>query len=263
MRSLREKYDEIVEELTKRTYKYRYELYDKILDFLPIQQKGLFVDIGSGTGNFSLYLRKRSNCKIICIDNSSEMVKRLQQKVKTANVEDIEVCRGDLLSLPFPDNRIDISFSKFVLHDVKNKNKAITEMIRVLRKGGNICIVDLLRGDLNNLYNTLTKGLGITTELFTRNDKRLSLHGLSKLIRTNGADIQVELELHFSIVFEDIHMIDTYLQLFGVYEGYDVPIGEIIQQPRQKIMMTLKDYFGLNTSLNDERRFGIVIGVKK
>jgi SAM-dependent methyltransferase len=187
---------------------------DKILDYLPIQQKELFTDIGSGTGNFSLYLRKRSNCKVICVDISGEMIRRLQYKMKMANVEDIEICTGDLLNLPFRDNCVDISFSKFVLHDVKDKNKAIAEMIRILRRGGNLCVVDLLKGDLNNLYNILAKELGIAPELFIKNDKRLSLHGLSSLIQRNGADIQVKLELRFPITFEDVYIIDKIIFKF-------------------------------------------------
>jgi SAM-dependent methyltransferase len=196
------------------------------------------------------------------VDVSGEMIRRLQYKMKMANVEDIEICMGDLLNLPFRDNCIDISFSKFVLHDIKDKNKAIGEMIRILRRGGNLCVVDLLKGDLNNLYNILAKELGIAPELFIKNDKRLSLYELSSLIQRNGADIQVKLELRFPITFEDVHTIDMYLQLFGVYKGHDVPIGEVIQKPREKIIAILKNYFRSNPLLNDERRFGIVIGVK-
>jgi hypothetical protein len=38
MKGFGERYDEVVEELAKRTYKYRYELYDKILGYLSIQR---------------------------------------------------------------------------------------------------------------------------------------------------------------------------------------------------------------------------------
>jgi ubiquinone/menaquinone biosynthesis C-methylase UbiE len=64
---------------------------------------------------------------------------------------------GDLLNLPFRDSCINVSFSQFVLHVVKDKNKAIAQMIRILRRGGNLCVVDLLKGDLNNFYNILAK----------------------------------------------------------------------------------------------------------
>jgi hypothetical protein len=70
--------------------------------------------------------------------------------------------------------------------------------------------------------------LGIAPELFIENDKRLSLHELSSLIQRNGANIQVKLELRFPITFEDVYIIDMHLQLFGVYEGHDVPIGKVI-----------------------------------
>ncbi|MCK7532070.1 MAG: methyltransferase domain-containing protein [Marinilabiliales bacterium] len=53
--------------------------------------------------------------------------------------------------MPLPDNRFDVVLSNCVLNLVPDKNKAFSEIMRVLKPGGHFCVSDIvLRGELTD-----------------------------------------------------------------------------------------------------------------
>ena len=100
------------------------------------------VDIGCGEGELSLALS--SSCqKIYAVDLSEEMLKVVDQRAKEKNLENLITKRGDLENLPFEEEEADLVILSQVLHHAANPENAITESLRVLRKGGKLMILDL------------------------------------------------------------------------------------------------------------------------
>ncbi len=88
------------------------------------------IDIGSGTGRAILDLKSRHNIDCIGI----EPVAALREQGYAKGLSAGELRDGDVLSLDFPDNSVDIVCAFAVLHHVKDHGRAVREMCRVARR---------------------------------------------------------------------------------------------------------------------------------
>jgi ubiquinone/menaquinone biosynthesis C-methylase UbiE len=94
------------------------------------------IDLGCGTGIYSI-LFARQGLTVTGIDASGEMLNHARNKAAAQSL-DIEFLQGDLLSLPFPDNRFDLAICNVVLEFVSDPRRVLEEGLRVLRPGGRL-----------------------------------------------------------------------------------------------------------------------------
>jgi ubiquinone/menaquinone biosynthesis C-methylase UbiE len=57
----------------------------------------------------------------------------------------VDYARADAKALPFLDERFDVVLSLYVLHHTVGYRAALMEIARVLRPGGRLLVIDLLR----------------------------------------------------------------------------------------------------------------------
>lgn len=103
------------------------------------------VDCGSGAGTDSLIAARMvgPGGKVVGVDMTPEMVAKAQQSAAEAGLTNIEFREGYLESLPVPDAWADVVISNGVLNLVPDKEKALSEMYRVLKLGGRLQIADI------------------------------------------------------------------------------------------------------------------------
>lgn len=102
-------------------------------------KKGMTVlDIGCGTGNYSIKLAKMGY-KVIGIDVSDEMLNIAKEKAKDKGL-DIGFYKKDVLNLDFEDEQFDAVFSMAALEFIPETKKAIDNIFKVVKKGGKILI---------------------------------------------------------------------------------------------------------------------------
>jgi ubiquinone biosynthesis O-methyltransferase len=102
-------------------------------------EKGMkILDIGCGTGNFSIKLAKMG-CEVVGIDVSEEMLKKAEGKAKLEGL-DIEFHKMDVYDLDFEDKSFDAVFSMAAFEFIKEPERAIDEMFRVAKEGAQILI---------------------------------------------------------------------------------------------------------------------------
>jgi ubiquinone/menaquinone biosynthesis C-methylase UbiE len=99
------------------------------------------LDIGIGTGVFAVELMKYKT-EITGIDVSERMLEIARSKGLT------NVAVGDAVSLDFPDETFDLVISITALEFIKEYEKAISEMVRVCKKGGRVVVGTLGSGSL-------------------------------------------------------------------------------------------------------------------
>jgi ubiquinone/menaquinone biosynthesis C-methylase UbiE len=92
------------------------------------------VDIGAGTGNYSVEFAKRG-LKVIGIEPSEVMIK---QGKKHSNLKWIQ---GKAEKLPIADNSVDGVISMLAIHHFGDLKKSLNEMMRVVKDGGSIVIL--------------------------------------------------------------------------------------------------------------------------
>ena len=105
---------------------------------LNIDKKSYILDLCCGTGDFSRILDKIApKSKVIGLDNSTEMLKI----AKIKNPEKAFM-KGDCTALPFGENEFDYITISFGLRNIENRNKALNEIYRTLKKGGKFLHLD-------------------------------------------------------------------------------------------------------------------------
>ncbi len=109
-----------------------------------VKHGDLILDAGSGFGNMSLMTQKitANDIKIIMYDPMLEM---LQNSRTYVSVESLSC--GIFENIPFKDDSFDIVMCGYSLRDAINLEIAVSEIHRILKKGGKFIIVDLGKPD--------------------------------------------------------------------------------------------------------------------
>ena len=119
-------------------------VHDQLLDRADVQPGHRVLEIGCGTGSLLLAVaRRQPGVEVIGIDPDPGALRRTRRKADRAGLP-IRVERAFAGELPFPDGSIDRILSSFMLHhlDEDEKPRAVREIRRVLRPGGQLHLVD-------------------------------------------------------------------------------------------------------------------------
>lgn len=120
--------------------------------------QGKILDIATGTADVAIEILKqnRFNKKIIGIDFSHSMLRKAKFKILKKGLEgSIFLILADALSLPFDDNIFDASIIAFGVRNIIDKEKSFSEMVRVVKKGGKVIVLELSlpeKGILRKIY---------------------------------------------------------------------------------------------------------------
>ncbi len=101
-------------------------------------------DLGSGEGLLSELLARKAK-KVIAVDNSEKMVTFGANKAKKNGLKNLEFRLGDLENPPIEPQSIDLVILSQALHHAAEPARAILSAHRLLRPGGHVWILDLLK----------------------------------------------------------------------------------------------------------------------
>jgi ubiquinone/menaquinone biosynthesis C-methylase UbiE len=112
--------------------------------FLKLMPKLVVADLGAGEGTLSLLLTQRAE-RVIAVDHSQKMLEYVVEIARKNGVKNLEYRLGDLEELPLSDAEADLALMHQSLHHALHPNKAIQEAWRILKPGGRIVVMDLLK----------------------------------------------------------------------------------------------------------------------
>ena len=115
-----------------------------LLEMLPAL---VVADLGSGEGLMSELLARRCS-KVIAVDNSEKIVQFGARKARKAGLKNIEFRLGDLQAPPVEPGSVDVAILSQALHHASDPARAVHGAFGILRPGGRILILDLLRHSL-------------------------------------------------------------------------------------------------------------------
>lgn len=101
-------------------------------------------DLGSGEGLLSELLARRCK-KVIAVDNSEKMVTFGANKAKKNGLKNLEFRLGNLQDPPIDPQSVDLVILSQALHHAPEPPKALAAAHRLLKPGGQILILDLLK----------------------------------------------------------------------------------------------------------------------
>lgn len=119
---------------------------NEIKRLIPLNRKMKALEFGAGTGVTSFILKDFLK-EITLIDNSSEMVKIMENKIKTLGVKNLKTINVNLEKDDLEGVKYDLIFNQMVLHHISDIDKIISKFHNLLYPGGYLAIADLYSED--------------------------------------------------------------------------------------------------------------------
>lgn len=120
-------------------------------EYAGIEKGNTVIDLGCGAGNDIFVARPFAGeeGKLIGIDFTEEMLAKANKNKEKLGADNVEFKLGEIENLPIDENSADVVISNCVLNLVPNKEKAFSEIYRVLNIGGHFCVSDIvIKGEL-------------------------------------------------------------------------------------------------------------------
>jgi ArsR family transcriptional regulator len=101
-------------------------------------------DLGCGTGQLTETIAPYVK-RVVAVDSSTDMLDAARLRVGAAR--NVDLRQGDLEALPLDTGELDAAMLSLVLHYSPSPARALTEVGRVIRKGGRVLVVEMLPHD--------------------------------------------------------------------------------------------------------------------
>ena len=104
-----------------------------------------FLDVATGTGDLALDCANTyQDVQVIGVDFVEEMVNNGLKKVDKQNLEHrVELKWGDATNIDYIDDTFDVTAIAFGIRNIPNKEKALSEMKRIIVPDGQIMVLEL------------------------------------------------------------------------------------------------------------------------
>jgi SAM-dependent methyltransferase len=128
----------------------------RLLDTVGWRGDEIVLDVGCGHGLLLVEAAKRlTTGRVVGVDVWSQKDQWRNGPEATLNnatlagvADRVEVRQADARDLPFDDQSFDVVMSSLVVHNIKSRQqrqRAIQEMVRVLRPGGRLAVLDIFK----------------------------------------------------------------------------------------------------------------------
>ncbi len=168
----------------------------RLIDEARIRPGFRVLDVGSGTGTLTVLTKTlHSDAKVAGVDGDANVLAIARTKAVRESAE-IGLGQGLAGQLPYPAGLFDRVLSSLVFHHLttEDKRRALAEIVRVLKPGGELLIVDFGRPQtmLARAISEILRRVEPTDDL---------IHGLLPGSMEQAGFVQVQVVVQFMTVF--------------------------------------------------------------
>ena len=146
----------------------RYDLMNRLMTFgfdrrwrriaaqsADVPAGGIVLDLGTGTGDLAFAFTRHSPAgTVIAADHSIEMLEAARSKLRRVAGGSVFPVGVDALDQPFADRTFDCVAQAFVIRNVADPARELAEILRVLKPGGTMVVLELV-SRRRNLFTLL------------------------------------------------------------------------------------------------------------
>lgn len=115
---------------------------EDILREFGVKQGDKVADLGSGNGFFTLPIAKLTDATTYALDIEQKMLDMLRERAEEEQVTNIEYVLSDLDTIKLKDHEVDHALISFVLHEVPNLSRTLSEIKRIVKPGGTLIAIE-------------------------------------------------------------------------------------------------------------------------
>jgi ubiquinone/menaquinone biosynthesis C-methylase UbiE len=150
---------------------------------LLMGQSKRMLEIGSNTGFTSVNMSLLTGCSAVGTDINDASISEAKEYAIRQGVEDrVSFIKADVLNLPFEDNSFDVVWCSNVTSFISDKDKVVSEYLRVLKMGGILVIVPIYY--LNNppkaILQKVSDAIGAQVTVRNKNDWKSLFEGVAE-----------------------------------------------------------------------------------
>ncbi|RKY95579.1 MAG: hypothetical protein DRQ13_06920 [Ignavibacteriae bacterium] len=202
----------------------------KLLDTIELKPKINALDIGCGLGFPLIEVAQRlgASSKVYGIDPWKAAIDRINLKIKTYDIKNVEVIEGVAEELPFENNFFDLIVSNNGINNVEDIKLSLAECCRVSKPNAQLTITMNLEDSMIEFYDVFESTLiknGLKDEVKKMNEqiysKRKPLTEIKALLSNSGFEIKSIDEDNFILRFLDgPTMFNHYLIKYWFLDGW-------------------------------------------
>src|SRR5918993_542914 len=118
----------------------------RLREILAPEPAQRMLEVGPGTGYYSLHAARwlEPDGTLEVLDIQQEMLDHTMRRAHALGISNIVPTRGDARRLPYLDGYFDAAYLVATLGEVPDKGRALSELRRVLRRGGRLVVGEVL-----------------------------------------------------------------------------------------------------------------------
>lgn len=121
-----------------------------LIERLRLKPADVVADIGAGTGYFTFPIAARvPRGKVVAVDIQPEMLALIADKQRGSGVANVELLLGSIDDPKLPPASIDLALLVDVYHEFSHPREMMTAIVRALRPGGRVALVEYRAEDPN------------------------------------------------------------------------------------------------------------------
>jgi SAM-dependent methyltransferase len=179
---------------------------DVLFEAIAETRPGRILEVGCGEGELAERLHRELSVEVTAVDQSARMVELTRKRGVDARV-------GDAQQLEFDDGAFDCVVAAWMLYHVRDLDRALAEIVRVLSPGGRLVAVTNSVDHLKELYELLGRPRMRSSFLAEHAEAILQRHFASVERR----------DAHGWLVFPDAETAQSYVESLVLLEGARVP----------------------------------------
>lgn len=119
-----------------------------LISQMPIENNHILLDVGAGTGFFTIPMAEITTGKVYALDPDDRMLGVIADKANDKGLTNIELIQGYIEDLKLVLESVDFVMASLILHEVPSLTTALSNINDVLKVGGHLLCLEYEKDDL-------------------------------------------------------------------------------------------------------------------